>query len=498
MSDDIFSVFESGTSFGPTASNIPLRVGGYGSDPDGTPRMSGERMDTGEEVTIRLAELSNREFGIADKQYDWSPGSIVAIDGALEDPEHGPGNYMARWVNRVAKPDQGGSIRFGMARCYYDSRDRFNQFKNKMEVLGAPIAVQNPGELVAQATQAAVAASAMQIGWPKIAITMSSPDGSQGYMRCWNVATSGARGSKKVADEQGQAAHFQGEAFQKLANMISGLMREKNIQVAIHPAADISFGRKRAEMLERYRSMMPSDADAQREFVKADSTVNEITRFPIDERGEAMFSPCYFGFQHNERTLVGVRQFSSSGPYFEIAKMPSIDPDLMRSIAQADRFNLAGTAPPTHVALHGPRSSDSPAPDHSASSHTQQSSAPTQTQPAAEAQPGPAPAQAATTPPAQAAQQSAPAQTATAPAQAQSAPQSEPAQQANTQTSAPAPAANNAPAPAAAVPAQPPALPADVDDLTADLDIDGDISAQLEQAASAFNEKAPSHAPSQG
>lgn len=497
MSDDIFSVFESGTSFGPTASNIPLRVGGYGSDPDGTPIMRGERMDTGEEVAIRLAELSNREFGITDKQYDWPPGSIVAIDGALEDQEHGPGNYMARWVNRVSKPDQGGSIRFGMARCYYDSRDRFNQFKNKMEVLGAPIAVQNPGELVAQATQAAVAASAMQIGWPKIAITMSSPDGSQGYMRCWNVATSGARGSKKVADEQGQAAHFQGDAFQKLANMVSGLMREKNIQVAIHPAADISFGRKRAEMLERYRSMMPSDADAQREFVKADSTVNEITRFPIDERGEAMFSPCYFGFQHNERTLVGVRQFSSSGPYFEIAKMPSIDPDLMRGIAQADKFNVAGTAPPTHIALHGPRSSESPAPaqSDSAPAQTQQSSAPAQAQPATATQPGPAPAQPETTPAAPAAQQS-------APAQAQPAPQPAPAQQSNAQTSAPAPApapaASSAPAPAAAVPAQPPALPADVDDLTADLDIDGDISAQLEQAASAFNEKAPSPAPSQG
>lgn len=489
MSEDIFSVFTTGTTQGPGASNIPMRVQSYAQGAHGDVAMTGLRLDTGEPATIRLADLDNRDFSIAEKQGDWPAGSIVAVDGALPDHDHGEGNYRARWINRMAKPDQQGSVRFGMARCFYDVRDTNSQFKNKMEVLGQPRAVATADEITTQAVRMAKAASQIGMGWPKVAITMRAPDGAQGFMRTWSVATAGQPGAKTIADDQAQLAHFQSAAFQRLVATTADLIESKGVTVAVHPAVSVGFGKKRAEELEKFRAIMPENISDRREFLKNDNTVNEITRFPIDDTGEHQFTPCYLGFQQDQRILVAVRQLSSRGPYHSIADMPVLSGEKMSAIHAADQFNVRNTAPPTHAQLRGPVEQGATAVSQAAPAQP----APAQAAPPV-AQPMQAPQQQAAQP-----QQPAPAAQGPQPVAAPqpAAPAALPAdvndlgaglaQQPGTPQQ-PAQAEHAASPPPPVVPAP---LPADVDDLAGDLPMDDDIEAQLSQAAMHFASHAP-------
>lgn len=486
--DDFFSDFRGGTGAGGNTMNIPLLVNGGHLDenPDAS-YLTGVRLDTGEALTVRLAPLSNRDFTINSSHGDWPPGSMLAIDGAYGDNDHGAGNVRARWINRIAPPDRNGRIRFAMARTIYDRFDQRSAFKSKLQTVGLGVRIEDAESLRAAAIQAVSQAQDLP-GWPQILIAMRGPNG-QGYAKSWSAATAGEAGHKSIAQADAQAQHFSSEGFVKFAGKVAAHMQEHGTIASVHPASLVSFGKETAKRLDEYYVRLPSDPAERIKFVEQDNTLNAATRYPLDDSGEPRFSPSYLGFQYEGRTLVMVRQMAGGGPYYAAGDLPVMEAVTFQPIVNAELFatgrqTQATAAQQSAPAVYGnaatqsggPAAAAPPAPANAAALAGYSQAGPGQ----------PAPTQPAIVP-----------QVSAQPVADAPAPQPQTADPAPTEQPAPAESAPQQPQTAAPAPAERPAAPqaALPDDVNA-LNLDNlplsstDIDEQLRLAAATFTNHA--------
>jgi hypothetical protein len=304
----------------------------------------GRRMDTGIDVRVRLSDaIESRNFNLADKVGDWPAGSVVTVDGAVPDFNE-EGLYLSRWINRVSQPHERGFARFGMARIVYDADDQGSKYKSKVEFIGGPTAVTTPDEMAQAAARAIASANQMDLGWPRVAVVLRNREGTRGAMKTWSAAATGQVGQRRMSDFDSQLRQFSSGSFKNWAVKACARMEERGMTATIHPTLMVRFGLRKGEALDNFYLSMPpsSDKEARIAFMEAQRSVNEYTRFPLDEDAQAMFSPCYLAFkeaQGKRPILIAVRQLNTRGPYYGLGDISNAPADMTRALWLADKYN---------------------------------------------------------------------------------------------------------------------------------------------------------------